>query len=101
MDYITVKEAAERWQVSERRVQILCNTDRIKGAYRFGKSWMIPSTAVLPNARRKEEEPHLPMPRKSPFLDMTNLYNKAGGAEACAEMLINHPEAHALFEAQI
>lgn len=41
------------------------------------------------------------MPRKSPFLDMTNLYNKVGGADECAKMLINQPEAHALFEAQI
>ena len=101
MEFITVKEAAEKWQVSARRVQILCSSDRIKGAYRFGKSWMIPSSAVLPNARRKEEEPQLPMPRKSPFLDMTNLYNKEGCADECAEMLVNQPEAHALFEAQI
>ena len=101
MRYITVKEAADKWKVSPRRVQILCSQDRIKGAYRFGKSWMIPSTAVLPNARRKEEEPTLPMPRKSPFLDMTNLYHTAGAAEECAEMLVNQPEAHALFEAQI
>ena len=101
MEYITVKEAAEKWQVSVRRVQILCSQNRIKGAYRFGKSWVIPAKAVLPNARRKEEEPTLPMPRKSPFLDMTNLYNKVGGADECAEMLINQPEAHALFEAQI
>ena len=101
MDFITVKEAAEKWQVSTRRVQILCSQDRIKGAYRFGKSWMIPAKAVLPNVRKQNEEPHLPMPRKSPFLDMTNLYNKVGGAEECAEMLINQPEAHALFEAQI
>jgi DNA-binding CsgD family transcriptional regulator len=41
------------------------------------------------------------MPRRSPFLDMTDLYNKAGGAAECAEMLVNRPEAHALFEAQI
>ena len=101
MEFITVQEAAQKWGVTARRVQMLCNEDRIKGAYRFGKSWMIPSTAVLPNARRKEEEPQLPMPRKSPFLDMTNLYNKEGGADECAEMLINQPEAHALFEAQI
>ena len=101
MQYITVQEAAKKWGVTTRRVQMLCNEERIKGAYRFGKSWMIPSTAVLPNARRKQEEPHLPMPRKSPFLDMTNLYNKAGKADECAEMLINQPEAHALFEAQI
>lgn len=101
MDFIPVKEAAEKWCVSTRRVQLLCSRDRIKGAYRFGKSWMIPATAVLHNARRKDEEPYLPMPRKSPFLDMTNLYNRAGGADECAEMLINQPEAHALFLAQI
>ncbi len=101
MNFITAKEASEKWGVSIRRVQILCNQDRIKGAYRFGKSWMIPASAVLPNARRKEEEPTLPMPRKSPFLDMTNLYHKAGQAEACTEMLINQPEAHALLCAQI
>ena len=101
MEYITVKEAAEKWHVSIRRVQILCNDNRIKGAQRFGKSWMIPSTAVLPNARRKDEEPQHPMPRKSPFLDMTNLYHTAGSADECAEMLINRPEAYALFQAQI
>ena len=98
--YITVKEAAEKWGVSPRRVQILCSQDRVKGAYRFGKSWMIPSNAVLPNARRTEEE-KLPMPRRSPFLDMTDLYHTAGGAAESAEMLINRPEAHALFEAQL
>ena len=37
MNYITVKEAATKWNVSTRRVQILCSQDRIKGAYRFGK----------------------------------------------------------------
>lgn len=100
MDYITVKEAAERWGVSTRRVQILCAQDRVKGAYRFGKAWMIPDKAVLPNAYRTEEE-KLPIPKRSPFLDMTDLYNKAGGAAECADMLVNRPEAHALFEAQI
>ena len=101
MEYITVKEAAEKWGVSARRVQFLCTNDRIKGVVRFGRAWKIPATAVLPNARKTEEKPTMPMPRKSPFLDMTNLYNKAGEAEKCIEMLVNHPEAHALFDAQI
>lgn len=101
MEYITVSEAAEKWGVSQRRVQYLCGNGRIKGAVRFGPVWRIPVTAVLPNSRKRMEEPHLPMPRKSPFLDMTNLYNRAGEAEACAEMLINQPEAHTLFQAQI
>ncbi len=100
MEYITVKQAAEKWGVSTRRVQVLCSQDRIKGAYRFGKSYMIPSGAILPNARRTEKE-KLPMPRRSPFLDMTSLYNRAGCAEECVEMLVNRPEACALFDAQI
>lgn len=100
MEYITVLEASQKWGVSQRRVQYLCSNGRIKGAVRFGKAWKIPVTAVLPNAR-KNDEPSLPMPRKSPFLDMTNLYNEAGGAEKCAEMLVNNPEAYTLFKAQI
>ena len=99
-DLITVKQAAEKWGVTPRRVQWLCNEGRIKGATRFGRAWMIPAHAVLPSSANTEE-PSLPMPRKSPFLDMTSLYNKAGGAEECAAMLVNNPEAHALFNAQI
>ncbi len=97
---ITVKQAAEKWDVSERRVQKLCNDGRIKGATRFGRAWMIPSTAVLPT-HNKNELPHLAMPKRTPFLDMTNIYNQKGNADACGEMLINNPEAYALFVAQI
>ena len=61
---------------------------------------MIPTGAVLPSSA-KTDVPYMPMPRKSPFLDMTNLYNRVGEAEECAEMLVNNPEAHALFEAQL
>ena len=100
MELITVKEAAKKWGVTPRRVQGLCSDGSIKGAVRFGRAWMIPSTAVLPSSA-KGSEPHMPMPRKSPFLDMTNFYNKVGGANECAEMLINNPEAYELFRAQI
>ena len=41
------------------------------------------------------------MPKRTPFLDMTNIYNQKGNADACGEMLINNPEAYALFVAQI
>ncbi len=100
MGYITVKEAANKWGVTPRHVQILCAEERIKGATRFGRSWMIPSGAVLPGSARLDD-PKMPMPRKSPFLDMTNLYSVAGEADALAEMLVNNPEAYTLFKAQI
>ena len=99
-ELMTVKDAAERWGVTPRRVQGLCNEGSIKGAVRFGRAWMIPRHAVLPSSS-KGAEPHLPMPRKSPFLDMTDLYHTAGKAYESAEMLVNNPEAHALFGAQI
>ena len=41
LDYISVKEAAEKWGISERRVQKLCEGNRIEGIVRSGHAWMI------------------------------------------------------------
>ncbi len=100
MDLITVKEAASKWNISERRVQKLCSDGRVKGAYKFGASWMIPKTAVLPT-NKNSETPNLPMPKRTPFLDMTNIYNEPGQALKCGELLVNNHEAYVLYEAQI
>ena len=97
---ITVKQAAEKWGVTPRRVQELCKEGKIKGAQRWERTWMIPAHAVLPSAA-KGDVPHMPMPKKSPFLDMTNIYNTAGDADGRAAMLENNPEAFALLEAQL
>lgn len=107
MDYIKACEAAEKWGLSVHRVQELCRKGRIAGIKRFGRDWMIPVTAVKPiDARRRDiekqlEDPHLPMPRKSPFLHMTDLYHTPGCAEQSIESLRNNPEAQALFAAEI
>ena len=42
---MTVKEAAKRWEVSERRIGILCQEGRIPGAYKEGRRWLIPVDA--------------------------------------------------------
>jgi len=42
MDYITAKEAAEKWGISQRRVQHLCEQGRVAGAVRLGWAWAIP-----------------------------------------------------------
>ena len=54
MDYISVREAAERWGVSERWVQKFCVEDRIPNVQRFGRSWMIPKAAERPNDLRRK-----------------------------------------------
>jgi len=51
-DYMSVKEAAEKWGISERRVQILCQQNRIAGVMRFGRSWVIPKAAEKPPDNR-------------------------------------------------
>ena len=51
-DYITVKEAAEKWQLKERTIQEMCNDGRIRGATKFGKSWAIPIDCEKPQDKR-------------------------------------------------
>lgn len=51
-DYMTVKEAAERWGLSERRVTALCREERIYGSKKEGRSWMIPEMAEKPSDNR-------------------------------------------------
>lgn len=54
MDYITTKEAAKKWGISDRRVLQYCNAGRIKGAAKMGNTWLIPKAAEKPiDGRRK------------------------------------------------
>lgn len=54
MNYISVREAAERWEMTPRRVQVLCNEGRIDGAQRVGNVWTIPENADKPIDARKK-----------------------------------------------
>ncbi len=56
MDYITVKEAAEKWGVTTRRVQVLCAQGKIPGAVRFGITWAIPKDAIKPADKRYKKK---------------------------------------------
>lgn len=57
MNYLSVKQTAENWSMTPRRVQVLCNENRIDGAQRVGNVWTIPETAEKPtDARKKTQE---------------------------------------------
>ena len=45
MEYMSCPEAAEKWGISERRVQILCSQNRIPGVSKLGYMWLIPTNA--------------------------------------------------------
>ena len=46
--YMTVKETAEKWGVSDRRIRVLCSDGKIPGAYQEGRGWKIPIDAEKP-----------------------------------------------------
>ena len=52
MEFMTIKEAAEKWNLSVRRVQTICNEGMIEGAMKFGNTWAIPKNAVKPADKR-------------------------------------------------
>jgi hypothetical protein len=53
-EYMTVQEAAKRWEISERQVQKLCKADRIEGIVHLSRIWLIPKNAEKPDDRRKK-----------------------------------------------
>lgn len=53
MDYLTTSEAAEKWNISRRRVTVLCSMGRIPGALQKGAMWLIPK--IPKNAKKPED----------------------------------------------
>ena len=106
MDYISIDEAAKKWGLSKRFVQLLCSNGRIEGATRLGRAWMILHNAKKPidgrtKAARSKRDADMPLPRKTPFLYMTDLYNTPGTADDVGESLAFNHEARVLFEAEV
>ena len=68
MEYISAREAADKWGISQRRVAVLCSENRINHATMVGNMWIIPASAEKPiDARsiryKKREEKNI-----KPFL---------------------------------
>ena len=53
-EYMSAKEAASKWGITDRRVQVLCEQGRIDGVFRLGNAWAIPANAEKPKDARKK-----------------------------------------------
>lgn len=92
MEYMTVKDAAQRWNVTERLVQRLCAEGRVDGAVKFGRSWSIPVSARKPDdSRRADSAPQaaMPRPRRVPgsHANLMPLMNTPFAPGTCAEFV--------------
>lgn len=55
--FMTVKQAAEKWGISDRRIRVLCSEGKIAGAHQEGRAWKIPIEAEKPaDGRYKSKE---------------------------------------------
>lgn len=57
MEFLTTSETAKKWNISRRRVSLLCAEGRIEGAIHKGSMWLIPDTAEKPKDPRKKVTP--------------------------------------------
>lgn len=48
VNYISIKEASEKWDISHSRIRLLCREGRIEGAIKIGRNWVIPSDTAKP-----------------------------------------------------
>ena len=87
--HISVKQAAEKWSISDRRVRVLCSEGKIPGAYQDGRGWKIPADAAKPaDGRYRSDESMLDMiDRKKKELDNRRPLTE-GEAERLGEQFI-------------
>lgn len=53
MEYLTSNEIAQKWNISSRRVRILCGEGRVEAAIQKGILWLIPSNTQKPQELRR------------------------------------------------
>lgn len=52
MEYLSIRQIADKWGISKRRVQVLCSQGRVKGAIKVDSSWVVPVNAIKPKDER-------------------------------------------------
>jgi hypothetical protein len=58
MEYLTATELSKVWNISIRRIGVLCTEGRVDGAIKKGKMWLIPDTSQKPADARYKKNKH-------------------------------------------
>ena len=76
-EMLTVHSAAEKWKITPRRVQILCNEGRIEGAVKKSGIWLIPSNTTKPMRQNKSVNTC----GNTPAINVLSLFSGCGGMD--------------------
>ena len=90
--FMTIKQASEKWGISDRRIRVLCSDGKIPGAYQDGHSWKIPSDATKPaDGRYKSKESILSrIEQKKKELDGRRPLTEGEGARLNEEFIVEY-----------
>lgn len=90
--FMTAKQAAEKWGISDRRIRALCSQGKILGAYQEGRGWKIPIDAAKPvDGRYKSSESILlQIDRKKKELDRRRPLTKGEAQRLNEEFIVEY-----------
>lgn len=90
--FMTVKQAAEKWGISDRRIRVLCSEGKIPGAFQEGRGWKIPADAEKPadGRYRSKESVLLRIDRKKKELDGRRPLTEGEAARLNEEFIIEY-----------
>jgi Fic family protein len=90
--FMTVKQASEKWGISDRRIRVLCSEGKIPGAYQEGRGWKIPVDAKKPgDGRYKSKESLLAqIDRKKVELDGRRPFTAGEAARLNEEFIVEY-----------
>lgn len=87
MDYISAREAAEKWGVTQRRVEALCVNGQVQGAERVSNMWLIPNSTSKPiDGRTKTARQQKKPIEYTSILDSERIIGMVNGTMAMENM---------------
>ncbi len=92
MEYLTVKETAQRWGVSVRTVNMHLNAGRVAGAVRKEHGWLVPANAQKPIDRRRKQDEAPPVRVVKRFMPIFSMTFGEGGFVKAVEQLEDEEE---------
>lgn len=90
--FMTVKQVAEKWGISDRRIRVLCSEGKIPGAFQEGRGWKIPADAEKPadGRYRSKESVLLRTDRKKKELDGRRPLTEGEAARLNEEFIVEY-----------
>jgi hypothetical protein len=87
MDYISAKDAGEKWGITQRRVEALCLNGRVRGAARVSNMWLIPKSSEKPiDGRTKAARRQKKRLEHANTLETNRVIEKGNGTMAIESM---------------